>query len=584
MASRRCFLHLLPTYLSCYLYLATYTAPGAAALSFDYDFTIPRDRAHIKLINASYARTDRIILTDEVPNLTGRVAHRQPVRLWDDRTGRRASFTTTFHFAIHGSSNVSRGDGMAFFIGPFPATTPPPRSDGGLLGLFSKPNTTGDADSLRPPHTVAVEFDTCWNGGWDPLDGGGEHIGIGVNGISSKRTKTLPPLSLYGALWANITYDAESKAMKVMLRTGQGESSWTTYELSTTMDLKDDAGLVQDAAVGFSAATGLLSESHELLAWAFHSTAYLIFVFISSFIHRPSAGSGRGGGEEDAAAIVDVEEEGPKEVRAGDGARNRKNYVHEIETLCQLRHKNLLRLIGWCDDAGRLLLVYELQPNGSISDHLHGSGKTPPLTWPQRYDILLGIASAIEYLHTGAYDSAKWYVLHRDIKPSNVMLGEGFQAKLGDFGLVRQVNRHGGGTPRTTVIGSMDYMDPKYIETGTLSPASDIYSFGVVLLEVASGLKPSVPRGALPGNGHRNSLVAAVRESHNRNAILEMVDDRLMSELEQWRWQMERVMMTGLMCVEPDPEDRPFIKDVIGLLSKPEQSSMPPGRVPGILE
>uniref|UniRef100_A0ACD5Z0J8 Uncharacterized protein n=1 Tax=Avena sativa TaxID=4498 RepID=A0ACD5Z0J8_AVESA len=272
MANPRC--HLLPTFLiNCNLILATYTLGGTAALSFNYNFAIPADRAQLKLIDVSYAGVDRIILTDEVSNLTGRVAHPHPVRLWDDRTGRRASFTTTFHFAIHASSNVSRGDGMAFFIGPFPATTPPPRSDGGLLGLFSNPNITGDADSLRPPHTVAVEFDTCWNDGWDPSDGrGGDHIGIDVNGIRSNRTRNLPPLSLNGTMWANITYDAESKVMKATLRTSHAESSSTTYKLSAKMDLKDDAGLVQDAAVGFSAATGLLSESHHLLAWSFHST------------------------------------------------------------------------------------------------------------------------------------------------------------------------------------------------------------------------------------------------------------------------------------------------------------------------
>ncbi|XP_037481930.1 L-type lectin-domain containing receptor kinase IX.2-like, partial [Triticum dicoccoides] len=259
-----------------------------------------------------------------------------------------------------------------------------------------------------------------------------------------------------------------------------------------------------------------------------------------------------------------------KEMRQPTLKRNRKNYVHEIKTLCQLSHKKLLRLIGWCDDGGRLVLVYELEPNGSVSDHLHGGGAGGRmLTWPQRYNILLGIAAAIDYLHNGAYDSAKRYVLHRDIKPSNVMLGEGFEAKLGDFGLVQQVSRHGGrGTPRTTVIGSMDYMDPRYIGLGTLSPASDIYSFGLVLLEVATGVRPSIPGTA----AHRNTLITTVRESHSRKAILEMVDEKLRGELNQWWWQMERVMVTGLACVEPARDDRPSIKDVIDLLSKHEQS------------
>ncbi|KAI5001698.1 hypothetical protein ZWY2020_026348 [Hordeum vulgare] len=147
---------LIPTY---FLFLAAYTTAHAAALSFDYNFTVPGDREHLKFINASYAGRDRIILTDDSSNLIGRVVHRKPVRLWDDRTGRTASFTTSFRFAIVQDSNMtdnlSRGDGMAFFLGPFPATTPPPGSDGGLLGLFSNPNSTGAADSRRPPHTLA---------------------------------------------------------------------------------------------------------------------------------------------------------------------------------------------------------------------------------------------------------------------------------------------------------------------------------------------------------------------------------------------------------------------------------------------
>ncbi|XP_020188255.1 L-type lectin-domain containing receptor kinase IX.2 [Aegilops tauschii subsp. strangulata] len=629
---------LIPTYylISCYiLFLAAYATPRAAALSFDYDFTvpIPRDRKQLKFINASYAGRDRIILTDDSSNLTGRVVHRKPVRLWDSRTGRRASFTTSFRFAIvqdsNRTDNLSRGDGMAFFLGPFPATTPPPGSDGGLLGLFSNPNSTGAADSRRPPHTLAVEFDTRWNHGWDPSNGAGaDHIGVDVNGIRSNRTRSLPPLSLHGIMWASVTYDAESKVMKVALRkTELASESSTTYEFNATMDLRDDAGLVQDAAVGFSAATGVLCESHQLLAWSFHSTdpshmetkMWVIFLSVTAvllagllvallpllyttFMKRPrrcldgnclqvarkfsyselvaatgnfsqdrKIGKGSFGDVyRGLLPVPDLREVAVKEMRQPTLKRNRKNYVHEIETLCQLRHKNLLRLIGWCDDGGRLVLVYELEPNGSVSDHLHDGGTSGRiLTWPQRYNILLGIAAAIDYIHNGAYDSTKRYVLHRDIKPSNVMLGEGFEAKLGDFGLVRQVIRHGGGgTPRTTVIGSMDYMDPKYIELGTLSSASDIYSFGLVLLEVATGVRPSVPGTA----AHRNTLIAAVTESHRRKAILEMVDEQLRGELNQWWWQMERVMVTGLACVEPARDERPSIKDVIDLLSKHEQS------------
>ncbi|KAF7013436.1 hypothetical protein CFC21_027520 [Triticum aestivum] len=566
---------LLPTYclISCYLFLAAYTAPRAAALSFDYDFTIPTDHEQLNFINASYAGRDRLILTDDISNLTGGVTHRQPVRLWDG-AGRRASFTTSFHFAIvHGDNttdNSRRGGGtMSFFIGPFP----PPGWEVGLLGLFSHKNSTGAGDSR---HTLGVEFDTRRNDdGWDPSseDGTasrGDHIGIDVNGTRCNLTRSLPPLSLRGTLWASITYDAESKVMKVVLRkTELAAESSMTYEFNATMDLRDDAGLVQDAAVGFTAATGLLSQSHQLLAWKFSYSE--LVVVTDNFSKDRKIGKGSFGDVyRGRLTMPDLRAVAVKEMRQPTSKRNQKNYVHEIETLCQLRHKNLLSLIGWCDDNGRLLLVYELEPNGSLSDHLHVSGDGGgTLTWPQRYNILLGVATAIDYLHNGAYDSARRYVLHRDIKPSNVMLGEGFEAKLGDFGLVRQVSCHDGVcTPCTTVIGSMDYMDPRYIETGTLSPASDIYSFGLVLLEVATGVRPVVPGRA----SNRNNLIAAVRESYSRDAILEMLDERMRGDLEQWRWQMERVMSTGLMCVEQEREKRPSIKDVINLLSKHEQS------------
>ncbi|RCV28833.1 hypothetical protein SETIT_5G434400v2, partial [Setaria italica] len=133
-----------------------------------------------------------------------------------------------------------------------------------------------------------------------------------------------------------------------------------------------------------------------------------------------------------------------------------RDYVTEIMTLGQLSHRNLVNLVGWCDGGGsdKLLLVYELVSNKSLDEHLHGSESL--LTWPERYKIVLGIGSAIEYLHTGYQNP----ILHRDIKPSNVMLDDAFEAKLGDFGLVRQVKPGQGSLNDTVMVGSWDYMDP----------------------------------------------------------------------------------------------------------------------------
>jgi interleukin-1 receptor-associated kinase 1 len=245
-----------------------------------------------------------------------------------------------------------------------------------------------------------------------------------------------------------------------------------------------------------------------------------------------------------------------------DQTRIRGDFVTEIKTLGQLSHRNLVKLLGWC--SGReLLLVYELVTNGSLEEHLHMPDLL--LAWPERYKIVLGVGAAIDYLHNGCRNS----ILHRDIKPSNVMLDDAFDAKLGDFGLVRQLVDTGHGQSSlggTLMIGTREYMDPVCIRTDTVSTASDMYSFGVLLLEIAAGVKPAVQR-APPGGQHlsTNTLVEAVREAYARGAVLDMADKRLSGNFDSS--QMERVLAVGLLCVELERRHRPNIKRAVNLLS-----------------
>ncbi|WVZ91192.1 hypothetical protein U9M48_037396 [Paspalum notatum var. saurae] len=145
--------------------------------------------------------------------------------------------------------------------------------------------------------------------------------------------------------------------------------------------------------------------------------------------------------------------------------QGRKEYASEVRIISRLRHRNLVRLIGWCHGGGELLLVYELMPNGSLDKYLYGGGDDTLLPWP----IVLGLASALLYLH----EEWEQCVLHRDIKPSNVILDAAFHAKLGDFGLARLVD-HGRGSHTTVTVlaGTMGYLDPECMITGRASVES----------------------------------------------------------------------------------------------------------------
>ncbi|XP_047055941.1 L-type lectin-domain containing receptor kinase IX.1-like [Lolium rigidum] len=234
--------------------------------------------------------------------------------------------------------------------------------------------------------------------------------------------------------------------------------------------------------------------------------------------------------------------------------QGKKEYVSEVSIISRLRHRNLVQLIGWCHGGGELLLVYELMPNGSLDTHLYHSENILP--WKVRYEVILGLGSALVYLHQ------EWEqcVLHRDIKPSNIMLDAPFNTKLGDFGLARLVN-HGQGPYTTGLAGTMGYMDPECVVTGRTSVESDVYSFGVVLLEIACGRRPAVSREEA---GDAIHLVQWVWDSWEGGRTLEVADVRLNKQFDDR--EMECVITVGLWCAHPDRNMRPSIKQAVSML------------------
>ncbi|EFH67175.1 hypothetical protein ARALYDRAFT_473338, partial [Arabidopsis lyrata subsp. lyrata] len=168
---------------------------------------------------------------------------------------------------------------------------------------------------------------------------------------------------------------------------------------------------------------------------------------------------------------------------SSDSRQRKKEFLNEVKVISKLRHRNMVQLIGWCNEKNEFLLIYELVLNGSLNSHLFG--KRPHLlSWDIRYKIALGLASALLYLHE-EWDQC---VLHKDIKASNIMLDSDFNVKLGDFGLARVMN-HEHGSHTTGLVGTFGYMAHEYVTKGSASKESDIYSFGIVLIEIVTGRK-----------------------------------------------------------------------------------------------
>ncbi|XP_038708257.1 L-type lectin-domain containing receptor kinase IX.1-like isoform X2 [Tripterygium wilfordii] len=229
-----------------------------------------------------------------------------------------------------------------------------------------------------------------------------------------------------------------------------------------------------------------------------------------------------------------------------------KEYASEVKVISRLRHKNTVKLLGWCHEKD-LLLVYEFMPQGSLDAHLF-KGKSS-LTWVLRCKIVRGLALALLYLH----EEGDFCVIHRDIKSSNIMLDSDFNAKLGDFGLARLVD-HAKGCQTTILAGTMGYMPPEYLMSGKASKATDVYSFGVVALEIVSGRKAVDARIS-----EEIRLVEWVWELHGIGNVLDVADPKLCREFDEE--QVKRLILVGLWCVHPDHAFRPSIRQVIKVLN-----------------
>ncbi|KAK4353321.1 hypothetical protein RND71_028839 [Anisodus tanguticus] len=244
--------------------------------------------------------------------------------------------------------------------------------------------------------------------------------------------------------------------------------------------------------------------------------------------------------------------------RCSHSGQGKAEFLSELAIIGTLRHRNLVRLQGWCHDKGEILLVFDLMPNGSLDKALFESRMVLP--WSHRRKILLGVASALAYLHQECENQ----VIHRDVKSSNIMLDEGFNARLGDFGLARQIE-HDKSPDATVAAGTMGYLAPEYLLTGRATEKTDVFSYGAVVLEVASGRRPIEKEKNEVGKfGLHSNLVEWVWGLHKDGNLLSAADSRL--NLEFGEQEMTRVLLVGLACSHPDPMARPTMRGVVQML------------------
>ncbi|XP_002517905.2 probable L-type lectin-domain containing receptor kinase VII.2 [Ricinus communis] len=231
-----------------------------------------------------------------------------------------------------------------------------------------------------------------------------------------------------------------------------------------------------------------------------------------------------------------------------------REFLAEVSSLGRLKHRNLVGMRGWCKQHKEsLMLLYDYMENGSLDKRLFNFNLNSTLSWEERIKILKDVANGILYLHEGW--EAK--VLHRDIKASNVLLDKDMNARLGDFGLAR-VHHHGQLASTTQVVGTVGYMAPEVIRTGRASTQTDVFSFGVLLLEVVCGRRPS--EVGKPG------LVEFVWRLMEKGELINAIDERLKAMGGYNNEEVERVLQLGLLCAYPDASARPAMRQVVKVL------------------
>ena len=536
-----------------------------------------------------------------IANLSGQALYKRPFKLWSESKG-TAAFNTTFVFRITPMTDPG-GEGLSFIVTG--QRCRPENSEGKWLGMVN-----ASTDGAKENQIVAVEFDTRKSHMEDLKD---NHIGVNVNSIYSIKQANLN-VNISSGTDVTVKVQYDGKILSAYVGTMMKSPA-----ISLAINLSDY--LPREVFVGFSASTGKYTQLNCVRSWEFSGSDVdddddhdLLWVWIMV----PLSVSGAAlyfswkrkcekQEEEEADQMVEQQIQGSstaprkfrlKEIKSATENFNPKNelgrggfgtvykgllknkevavkrftrnshqskqdFIAEVTTIGNLHHKNLVRLVGWCYEKNELLLVYEFMPNTSL-DKLIFCKKSDVenpiiLNWETRHGIICGVAQGLDYLHNGCAKR----VLHRDIKASNIMLDSDFNARLGDFGLARIIQLSDQTHHSTKEIaGTPGYMAPESFHIGRAAVQTDVYAFGILVLEVVCGRKPG---DQTLFNNYNNGIVDWVWECYKRGRILDVVDLRLNGDFE--KNEMECILMLALSCCHPNPYQRPSMRTALRILA-----------------
>ncbi|KAJ3677165.1 hypothetical protein LUZ60_002889 [Juncus effusus] len=247
-----------------------------------------------------------------------------------------------------------------------------------------------------------------------------------------------------------------------------------------------------------------------------------------------------------------------KRLKDAASASGEAQFRTEVEIISLAVHRNLLRLIGFCASGGERLLVYPYMVNGSVAARLRGK---PPLDWSSRKRIAIGTARGLHYLH----EQCDPKIIHRDVKAANVLLDASLAPVVGDFGLAKLLD-HGDSHVTTAVRGTVGHIAPEYLSTGQSSEKTDVFGFGVLLLELVTGQRAlQVGKGEVVSSGcHKGVMLDWVRKAHQERRLDLLLDRDLVTNYDPI--EVSEMIQVALLCTQNLPSHRPKMSDIVRML------------------